>query len=169
MPRITVTFKDGVHAWMLGTATTDTYRGMMEGVLTLATKHLLEKREERMPFKEPDEKGSLFRPGRKGKVLSPRGYYLLEPSFMYEGDYWGYDKDNPEMTPNPFWGQCLKDIEVSAIIEIPGKEGSHKVVLEWFQTSVELSSRPITELVREAVATLSFEQVKDFCTYEEWD
>ena len=65
--------------------------------------------------------------------------------------------------------QCLKDNELSASIEIPGKEGSYRIVLEWFQSTEELSTRPLTDLVQEAVASLSFEEIKDYCIYEEWD
>ena len=160
MTRISVTFKDGVNAWMLGASTSFTYSGMLEGFLTAGTRSILRRRAGRMPKREPEV---------DGERVSPRGCYLLEPSFMYEGDFWGYDRENPDMAPNPFWGQCLKDNELSATIEIPGKEGSYRIVLEWFQSSEELSARPLTELVQEAVSSISFEEIKDFCVYEEWN
>jgi hypothetical protein len=167
MPRITVTFKDGVNAWMQGASTSFTYSGMLEGFLTAGTRSILSRRAERMPLREPEGDGPRL--STKGRSFSPKGYYLLEPSFMYEGDFWGYDRENPDTAPNPFWGQCLKDNELSASIEIPGKEGSYRIVLEWFQSTEELSTRPLTDLVQEAVASLSFEEIKDYCIYEEWD
>lgn len=167
MPRISVTFKDGVNAWMLGASTSFTYSGMLEGFLTVGTRSILSRRAERMPLREPE--GADPSTSTEGRVPSPKGYYLLEPSFMYEGDFWGYDRENPDMAPNPFWGRCLKDNELSASFEIPGKEGSYRIVLEWFQSTEELSTHPLTELVQEAVASLSFEEIKDYCIYEAWD
>lgn len=161
--RWTVKLADGKEAFVSTLQVRDTYEGFLEGTLEGMTRAVLERRAERMPLKEPDRKVGVLRRVVPGRVLSPRGYYLLEPSFMPKEEFLG-----AKSAGEP-GGLCLKDREICADLEISTKEGQYSIRVEWFQSTKEISEIPLTEIVNETISSLSLPDIKDYCRFMKWD
>ena len=160
--RWSVTFKDGTQARIAGVQIRFTYERFLEGNPGGMTQRILEERAERMPLREAPTPGGLFRREKPGRVLSPRGYYLLDPEFMHRDEFFA----GPEVVSLPphcrlywsdkapkSWEECdkegamLKDYELHVRLEIPFGEEVYAVQMEWFQSTAELMSHPIHELI----------------------
>ena len=64
-------------------------------------------------------------------------------------------------------GQFREDSPVE--LAISGEDGLYSIVLEFFLSTKELSSIPFIELLQTTVDTLSFEDIKQYCTFLDWD
>ena len=178
--RWSVRFKDGTQARIAGVQIRFTYERSLEGNLAMMTQRILEEREERMPLREAPTPGGLFRREKPGRVLSPRGYYLLDPEFMHRDEFFA----GPEVVSLPpqcrlywsdkvpkSWEKCekgsamLKDNEVFVRLEIPTKEGECAIQMEWFQSTRELMAESVHELIARKVSAIDFREVKDFCRF----
>lgn len=183
--RWSVRFKDGTQARIAGVQIRFTYERFLEGDLGRMTQRILEERAERMPLREAPTPGGLFRREMPGRVLSPRGYYLLDPEFMHRDEFfagpevvslpphcWVYWSDKAPRS----WEECrdkegamLKDYELHVGLEIPSKEGMYALQMEWFQSTEELMSHPLHELIMRKLSEIDFKEVKDFCRFTGWD
>lgn len=183
--RWSVRFKDGTQARIAGVQIRFTYERFLEGDLGRMTQRILEERAERMPMREAPTPGGLFRREKPGRVLSPRGYYLLDPEFMHRDEFfagpevvslpphcWVYWSDKAPRS----WEECrdregamLKDYELHVGLEIPSKEGMYALQMEWFQSTEELMSHPLHELIMRKLSEIDFKEVKDFCRFTGWD
>ena len=94
------------------------------------------------------------------------GRYCLEPELMDEIDFWG--PGTPEQRLS-LCGKCIKEYEIEVELGIPQKDGHYAIVVEWFQSTKELSSTPLVELVRKEISNLSFEKLRTHCIYNDWE
>lgn len=182
--RWSVRFKDGTQARIDGVDVRFTYERFLEGNLSSMTRRILEERAERMPLRGPSTPGGLFRKGNPGRVLSPRGYYLLDPEFMHRDEFiagedvvslpphcWVYWSVNAPRT----WEECdqegamLKDQELRVRLGISSKEGESYLQMEWFQSTRELMEYSLHELIIRKVSCIDFKEVKDFCRFTAWE
>ena len=181
--RWSVKFRDGILARVAGIEVRFTYERFLEGSIRSMTQRILDERSERMPFREPASPGGFFRKGKLGRVLSPRGYYLLEPEFMHRDEFTAEDiaslpphcrKYSSDTAPKS-WEECdkegamLKDYELHVRLEIPSGEEVYAVQMEWFQSTAELMSHPIHELIESKLSEVEFKEVKDYCRCIDWD
>ena len=145
--RFIVSFADQAIASVESVSLAFTYIGALEGSLSSATqRHYLPEIEERIALIEA------------GKL---KGYYCFEPELIDENEFWG-DVSRER-------GKCLKDFAVKAKLSISDETGEYSIVLEWYQSSKELSESPLTELVQRAAGQLKFQNIKKYCKFYDWE
>lgn len=145
--RFIASFADQVIASVESVSIEFTYNGMLEGRLSRATKHSY--------LPDIEERMALIEAGRL------KGFYCLEPELMDESEFWGKDSGRE--------GKCLKDNAIKAKLNISEKEGEYSIILEWYQSTRELSEAPLTDLVQRAAGKLRFKDIKQYCKYNDWD
>ena len=145
--RFIASFADQVIASVESVSIEFTYIGVLEGRLSYGTKYHY--------LPEIKKRRALIKAGRL------KGFYCLKPELMDESEFWGKDSG--------IKGKCLKDNAIKAKLNISEKEGQYSIVLEWHQSSRELSEAPLTELVQRAAGKLRFEDVKQYCRYNDWE
>lgn len=145
--RFIASFADQVIASVESVSIEFTYIGVLEGRLSYGTKYHY--------LPEIEERRALIEAGRL------KGFYCLEPELMDESEFWGKDSG--------IEGKCLKDNAIKAKLNISEKEGQYSIVLEWYQSTRELSEAPLTELVQRAAGQLRFGDIKRYCKYNDWE
>lgn len=145
--RFIASFADQVVASVESVFISFTYIGVLEGRLSHGTKYHY--------LPEIEERRALIEAGRL------KGAYCFEPELMDESEFWGKDSG--------IEGKCLKDNAIKAKLNISEKAGQYTIVLEWYQSSKELTETPLTELVQKAAGKLKFEEIKPFCKYYDWE
>lgn len=92
-----------------------------------------------------------------------KGRYILEPEMVDESDYWNTATlERYKLRGGIFeCGKCLKEYKVEA--EISNVE--YSITIEMYLFAKEIDTVPLPELIQNAVANLSFEEIKDYCNY----
>ena len=145
--RFIASFADQIVASVESVCVEFTYNGLLEGSLASATKHYY------MPAIE--ERRSLIEAGRL------KGFYCFEPELMNEREFWESDKR--------IEGKCLKDNSVKAKLTVYEDTEQYSIVLEWYQSTQELTETPLPKLVQQAAEKLKFEDIKPYCLhYDEY-
>ena len=145
--RFIVSLADQVIASVESVSIDFTYMGALEGSLSSGTQsHYLP---------EIEQRRALIEAGRL------KGVYCFDPELIDESEFWG-DVSRER-------GKCLKDFAVKAKLSISDKTGAFSIVLEWYQSSKELSESPLTELVQRAAGQLKFEDIKKYCKFYDWE
>lgn len=144
--RFIASFADQVIASVESVSISFTYIGVLNGRLSHSTEYHF------MP--EIEERRALIEAG----LL--KGFYCFEPELMDESEFWGKDSG--------IEGKCLKDNYIKATLNITEKAGRYTIVLEWYQSTKELTETPLTELVQKTAGKLKFEEIKPFCKFYDW-
>lgn len=139
--RFIASFADQIIASVESVCVEFTYNGLHEGSLASATKHHY------MPAIE--ERRSLIEAGRL------KGFYCFEPELMNEKEFWE--------SVNRIEGKCLKDNSVKAKLTVYEDAGQYSIVLEWYQSTQELTETPLPKLVQQAAGKLKFKDIKQYC------
>lgn len=139
--RFIASFADQVIASVESVSISFTYAGLLEGRLSFGTAHHY--------LPEIEERMALIEAGRL------KGFYCLEPELMDESEFWGKDSG--------IEGKCLKDNAIKAKLNIFDKASQYTIVLEWYQSTRELTETPLPELVQNVAGKLKFEEIKPFC------
>ena len=142
--RFITSFADQVIASVESVSLSSTY-ALMEGKLSSGTDRYL--------LPEIEERRALIEAGRL------KGYYCFAPEFMDESEFWGNDRIK---------GKCLKDIAVKAKLTVSEQSGYREIILEWHQSTKELTQTPLPELVQRAVGQLRYEDIKQYSTPHSW-
>lgn len=145
--RFIASFADQVIASVESVAISFTYTGLIEGRLSSITAYHY------MP--EIEERRALIESGRL------KGFYCFAPELMDESEFWGKDSGVE--------GKCLKDNAIKAKLNISAEEGQYSIILEWYQSSKELSEAPLTDLVQSAAGRLMFKDIQQYCKFYEWE
>jgi len=143
--RFIASFADQVIASVENISISFTYNNLLEGRLSAATMHHY--------LPEIEERRASIEVGRL------KGFYCFEPELMDESEFWGKDSG--------IEGKCLKDNAIKATLNISDKAGQYTIILEWYQSSRELTETPLPELVQKITGTLIFDDIKRYCKYYE--
>lgn len=92
-----------------------------------------------------------------------KGRYILEPEMVDESDHWNPATLEKYKQRGGIFecGKCLKEYKVEA--EISNVE--YSITIEMYLSAKEIDTVPLPELIQNAVANLSFEEIKDYCNY----
>ena len=143
--RFIASFADQVIASVESVSISFTYLGILEGSLAYGTKyHYMPAIEERRALIE------------FGKL---KGFYCFEPELMSEDEFWDGGSGR----------RCLKDNLIKAKLNVSEKEGQYSIVLEWYQSTRELSETPLPELVQQATGHLKYKDIKKYCKFNDWE
>ena len=145
--RFIASFADKVIANVESISISFTYIGLLEGRRSSITAYRY------MP--EIEERRAQIKSGRL------KGFYCFAPELMDESEFWGKDSGVE--------GKCLKDNAITAKLNISAEEGQYSIILEWYQSSKELSEAPLTDLVQRAAGRLRFKDIKYYCKFYEWE
>ncbi len=142
MTGINASFKDGISARITEIQIQDTYRGLLAGTFTVATRHRLLAIASQM-----DE----IQNGAK------KGYYYLAPELVDEAELRGLSNvEASSLRRRTEVGKCLKDMEIKATIQVSDEDYCHIIDLVWFQSGKELAETPVSTLVQNAVSSLTY-------------
>jgi hypothetical protein len=97
-----------------------------------------------------------------GKMARGRGRYILEPELMNEVELWG-DRIMENMRKH--CGKCLKQYLMTVHLQVDVEGGYYTVKLEWYQSIEELASTPLLDLVKKAVSSVSWTDVKPYSKF----
>lgn len=139
--RFIASFADQVIASVESVSIEFTYKTLLEGRLSSATKNRY--------LLDIEERRALIESGRL------KGYYCLEPEFVDESEFWGEGRG--------IEGKCLKDNAIKAKLCISEKRGQYSIVLEWYQSSRELAEKPLADLAPKAAGKIRYKDVKKYC------
>lgn len=145
--RFIASFADQVIASVESVSVSLTYAGFLEGKLSRITAfHFLPAIEE-----------------RKALIVSGKlkGFYCFDPELMDESEFWGKDSGME--------GKCLKDNAIKAKLNVSDKKGQYSIILEWHQSSRELSEAPLTDLVQRVAGRVKFKDIKQYCKFYGWE
>lgn len=151
-----VVLSDGIHARISEAHILDTYAGQLAGTMTVGTRHQLPGLISLM---------NELKAGRK------KGCYFISPELVDEATL----RDIPPAMAERIrryteLAECLKEHHVVATLQVSDEDHCHIIEVHWFQTSRELSEKPLTLLIQEAVGQLSFEeQLYPCCEHVDWE
>ena len=140
-------FADQVIASVESVSISYTYSGLLEGSPCAVTEDLY------LPAIE--ERRDLIEAGKL------KGFYCLEPELISLKEFQGGDLR--------IVGKCLKDNAIKAKLNVSENDGEYSIVLEWYQSTRELTETPLTELVQQAAGKLKYKDIKKYCKFYDWD
>lgn len=153
--RPSVTFSDGIKASVNEVNLKYHYLGLIEAIPGALTHHT---KNHEIP--EINKRISEIKSG------TIKGHFCIEPVLMDEIEFWNGNVHEMFLSR---CGKCIKDYDAEVELAISGEDGLYSIVLEFFLSTKELSSIPFMELLQITVDTLSFEDIKQYCTFLDWD
>ena len=156
--RFTAKLADGKTANVMDVEISYTFKNVLEAsCFSAGTDHYLSLYEERRDLIE------------SGRI---KGVYCFEPELVDEYEYelvFGEDGSakSAEWIKH-FRGKCFKDNKMSVLLTFDEYGGQYEIILEWYQTTKELSSTPLVSLIQEMAGRLNFEDIKEYCEFADW-
>lgn len=145
-------------AEVMGVEIKYTYENVIEAqCFSAGTDHYLSAYEER---RELIEAGKL------------KGFYCFEPELIDE--YRNEIRFGPDNSAESvqlikhYMGKCFKDNKISALLTFDEPDGQYAITLEWYQTTRELSEKPLVSLIQEMAGRLKYLDIKKYCKFTGW-
>jgi|GEM_PF-2724788 len=155
----TIQFSDGMKATIISFNIKRFYEGVIEASPDTFT-YLSERK-----LNEISQKNDEVRTDKK------KGRYFLKPQLIDEIEFWSQNiLVHYKETNKPFkCGKCLKEYLIEAELQINGIDGRYSITIEWCQSEKDIITTPIVNMAQNAISVLAFEEIKDYCTYFNWE
>ena len=155
----TIQFSDGVKATIISFNIKRLYEGVIEaspGTFTYLSERKL---------------NDIRQKNEEVKTDKKKGRYILEPQLIDETEFWSQNiLDYYKETNKPLkCGKCLKEYLIEAGLQIYGSDGRYSIIIEWCQSEKDIITIPIIDMAQNAISELTFEEIKDYCTYFNWE